>query len=100
MVILKPAKHGGVVSPHQDSTFVYSEKTPCVGFWFALDDATIENACLWGIPGSHKKGLACRWERDDNGKMKFVQLNKDLDYVHGKDEDKYVPLECPAGLLC
>jgi phytanoyl-CoA hydroxylase len=54
MVILKPAKHGGVVAPHQDSTFVFSEKTPCVGFWFALDDATKENACLWGIPGSHK----------------------------------------------
>jgi hypothetical protein len=44
--------------------------------------------------------LACRWEKDENGKMKFIQLNKDLDYVHGQDEDKYVPLECPAGLSC
>ncbi|HMG28806.1 MAG TPA: phytanoyl-CoA dioxygenase family protein [Jiangellaceae bacterium] len=25
--------------------------------WIALDDATIENGCLWVIPGSHPNGV-------------------------------------------
>ena len=28
-----------------------------VSCWTALDDATVENGCLWFIPGSHKWGL-------------------------------------------
>jgi len=24
------------------------------GLWFALEEATLENGCLWFIPGSHK----------------------------------------------
>lgn len=30
MVILKPANHGGVVTPHQDDTFIFTEKSGCV----------------------------------------------------------------------
>jgi hypothetical protein len=25
--------------------------------WIALDDATLENGCLWVIPGSHRSGV-------------------------------------------
>ena len=25
--------------------------------WIALDDATVENGCLWVIPGSHRPGI-------------------------------------------
>ena len=40
--------------PHQDNTFLYTEPRTCTGLWLALEDATINNGCLWAIPGSHK----------------------------------------------
>ena len=27
-----------------------------IGAWIAIDDANIENGCLWVIPGSHRNG--------------------------------------------
>src|SRR3712207_8586991 len=38
---------------------------------FALEDATVENGCLWAIPGGHKRGLKSRWLRSPDGPMKF-----------------------------
>ncbi|KAA0194238.1 hypothetical protein HAZT_HAZT010576 [Hyalella azteca] len=29
-----------------------TEPLSCVGLWFALEDATLENGCLWFSPGS------------------------------------------------
>ncbi len=50
MFIFKHAKIGGVVDVHQDSTFLYTEPDSCIGYWFALEDATIDNGCLWAKP--------------------------------------------------
>lgn len=25
-----------------------------MGYWFPIDDATLQNGCLWYVPGSHK----------------------------------------------
>lgn len=42
------------VSPHQDATFLYTEPLGRVlGVWIAMEDALLENGCLWFIPGSH-----------------------------------------------
>lgn len=57
MAILKPPEIGGEVPPHQDSTFLYDEPQTLVGFWIPLQDATVNNGCLWGIPESHKGKL-------------------------------------------
>src|SRR5215212_457835 len=54
MYIFKQPNIGGEVTCHQDSTFLYTEPTDIVGLWFALEDATIENGCLWAIPGGHR----------------------------------------------
>lgn len=69
MVIFKPPGIGGEVSPHQDATFLYSEPNKLYGFWIALEDATVENGCLWFIPKSHNNGL-------DNGR-RFVRDHSD-----------------------
>ena len=54
MYILKSAKVGGVVSKHQDASFLgTAPRDTVIGFWVALDDATLENGCLWAAPGSH-----------------------------------------------
>ena len=65
MYIFKQPNIGGEVTCHQDATFLYTEPLRMVGLWFALEDATIENGCLWAIPGGHKLGLKSRFVRVD-----------------------------------
>ncbi|KAK7899878.1 hypothetical protein LTR67_003624 [Exophiala xenobiotica] len=55
MVICKQPEIGGAVPPHQDSTFLYTKQPSAVGFWIALEDATVENGCLSFAPGSHRR---------------------------------------------
>jgi len=58
MYIFKQARIGGEVTSHQDSTFLYTTpRQTCIGLWLALDDATLENGCLWVRPGSHHEHL-------------------------------------------
>ena len=60
MVIFKPPKIGGTVNPHRDSTFLYTTPMNVVGFWIALEDADVENGCLWFAPGTHRTGITGR----------------------------------------
>ncbi|MBO6574399.1 MAG: phytanoyl-CoA dioxygenase family protein [Rhodothermales bacterium] len=53
MYILKPPHIGGEVSLHQDSTYIYTEPDSCLGLWFALEDATEENGCMYFLPGDY-----------------------------------------------
>ncbi|XP_030673840.1 phytanoyl-CoA dioxygenase domain-containing protein 1 isoform X5 [Nomascus leucogenys] len=58
MYIFKQPHFGGEVSPHQDASFLYTEPLGRVlGMWIAVEDATLENGCLWFIPGSHTRAL-------------------------------------------
>jgi phytanoyl-CoA hydroxylase len=93
MYIFKQPNIGGEVTCHQDSTFLYTEPIDIVGLWFALEDATIENGCLWAIPGGHRSGLKSRWVRTAEG-MKFKTFN-----AEPWPEDKLVPLEVSKGSL-
>jgi len=94
MYIFKQPNIRGEVSCHQDSTFLYTEPIDIAGLWFALEDATVENGCLWAIPGGHKHGLKSRWVRNANGKMEFKTLQEDP-----WDEKELVPLEVTKGSL-
>jgi phytanoyl-CoA hydroxylase len=71
MYIFKQPRIGGEVTCHQDATFLYTEPLRLVGLWFALEDATIDNGCLWTIPGGHKLGLKSRFMRADAGGTRF-----------------------------
>lgn len=63
MVIFKPPKIGGVVNVHQDSCFLHTTPMKLVGFWIALEDADLENGCMWFAPGTHKNGITGRMVR-------------------------------------
>jgi ectoine hydroxylase-related dioxygenase (phytanoyl-CoA dioxygenase family) len=39
---------------HQDSYYFRFDTQPQVGVWVALSRATLENGCLWVLPGSHR----------------------------------------------
>ena len=94
MYIFKQPNIGGEVNCHQDSTFIYTEPTDIAGLWFALEDATIENGCLWAIPGGHKRGLKSRWVRSPEGPMKFDVYDEEP-----WPENELVPLEVRKGSL-
>jgi ectoine hydroxylase-related dioxygenase (phytanoyl-CoA dioxygenase family) len=55
MVICKQPEIGGAVPPHQDSTFLYTDPPSAVGWWYALEDCTVENGCLSFAAGSHRR---------------------------------------------
>jgi len=75
MYIFKQPDIGGEVTCHQDATFLYTEPPSVTGFWFALEDATQENGCMWAIPGGHKLGLKKRFVRAAEGGTKFETLD-------------------------
>lgn len=56
-VFLKRAQFGSPKAYHQDISVWIKYYTHTLSCWVALDDATIENACLVFIPGSHTWGL-------------------------------------------
>ncbi|MDH4260845.1 MAG: phytanoyl-CoA dioxygenase family protein [Gammaproteobacteria bacterium] len=54
MYIFKQARIGGEVKCHTDHTYLWTEPRTVIGFWFAIDDATVENGCMWALPGGHR----------------------------------------------
>ena len=75
MTIMKPPGIGGEVTCHQDSAFLYTEPESCVGFWLAIDEATLENGCMEFIPGEHEKPLRRLFRRKDGGGTEFINLD-------------------------
>ena len=71
MYIFKQPRIGGEVTCHQDATFLFIEPQRMSGLWFALEDATVDNGCLWVIPGGHKLGLKSRFLRAAGGGTRF-----------------------------
>jgi phytanoyl-CoA hydroxylase len=95
MYIFKQPGIGGEVTCHQDSTFLYTEPLSVTGLWFALEDATQENGCLWALAGGHKTGLKSRFVRAPEGGTRFVVF----DPTPWPPEAALVPLEVAAGTL-
>ena len=100
MYIFKQPSIGGEVTCHQDATFLYTDPMSVTGFWFAIEDATLENGCLWAAPGGHKTGLRQVFKRagamsDDDGTIFEVLDPTPLP----TPPSELVPLEVPAGTL-
>lgn len=96
MYIFKQPFIGGAVGEHQDGTFLYTEPQSCLGFWWALEDCTTQNGCLWAVPGSHRLGVHRRFRRAAAPKtgVEFVPPEPVKWDLSGA-----VPLECGAGTL-
>ncbi|HEX8492742.1 MAG TPA: phytanoyl-CoA dioxygenase family protein [Pyrinomonadaceae bacterium] len=95
MYIFKQPNIGGEVACHQDSTFLYTEPMSVVGLWFALEEATRENGCLWALPGGHKAGLKSRFLRAPGGGGTRFLVFDDTPW----QQEGLVPLEVPEGAL-
>ncbi len=63
---------------HQDNFYLLASPATCIAAWTAIDDATLDNGCLYVVPGSHRGGILCpegeeeRWmEYGDSHISKF-----------------------------
>lgn len=93
MYIFKHAKVGGEVTLHQDASFLMTTPDTLMGLWFALDDATVENGCLWALPGGHQSPVHTYFIRERD-KLVF-----DKQYEPDWDESKLQPIEVKRGSL-
>lgn len=75
MAIFKQPGIGGEVGVHQDACFLYTEPLSVLGFWVALEEATLDNGCLWVAPGGHRGPLRRRFRRAAGGGTEFVALD-------------------------
>lgn len=94
MLIFKKPKIGEIVKPHQDSTFLYTEPPTCIGLWFPLlEDVTLENGCLWFVPGSHKDKVHQRFIRNLTKDPLLLMEGKLPDY----SDEEYIPVPAKIG---
>jgi phytanoyl-CoA hydroxylase len=94
MYIFKPPRVGGEVTLHCDHTFLWTDPASVTGFWFALEDATLENGCLWAVPGGHRQPVRTRFRRAAAGGTEFEVFDP-APYP----TDTEVPLEVGKGTL-
>jgi phytanoyl-CoA hydroxylase len=91
MYIFKQPYIGGEVTCHQDSSFLETKEPSLVAIWIALEDSTLENGCLWGIPGVYKQPLRSLYHRD--GDRATLQILNETPW----DIHKAIPLPLKKG---
>ena len=90
--LIKPP-HGNPTAWHLDVPYWSFDSHDAISFWVALDDATLENGCMWYIPGSHKTA------RFDNNVGIGHNVGELFNvYPEWRDIDP-VPVPCPAGSI-
>ena len=93
MLFIKPPRFPGQAW-HQDEIYIPTRDRSLTGGWIALDDATVENGCMWVLPGSHRNGYLYP-QRDHNRPEEFDSAGE----CYGFDEGGEVPVECAAGAV-
>jgi ectoine hydroxylase-related dioxygenase (phytanoyl-CoA dioxygenase family) len=80
---------------HQDEGFIPTRDRSLNAAWMALDDATVENGCLWVIPGSHQRGIIWPHREHDDERFDCVVESFQFPYT----DDDAIPLEAKAGSI-
>ena len=77
---------------HQDEIYIPTRDRSLCGAWIAVDDATIDNGCLWVLPESHKAGkLYPQRDHQQHGTFDFAPES------YGFDDRAEIPVEVKAG---
>jgi phytanoyl-CoA hydroxylase len=95
MYIFKQPRIGGEVTCHTDHTYLWTEPRSVVGFWFAIDDATKENGCLWALPGGHRIPVKGRSRLNEAGTATVMDVFDPEPYP----SEGLVALEAARGTL-
>jgi ectoine hydroxylase-related dioxygenase (phytanoyl-CoA dioxygenase family) len=80
---------------HQDEDYIPTRDRSLTGGWIAMDDATVENGCLWVIPGSQKRGIL--WQQDFHEDARFDCSHESFGFPYTNDDA--VPVEVKAGSI-
>jgi phytanoyl-CoA hydroxylase len=78
---------------HQDEIYIPTRDRSLTGAWIALDDATVENGCLWLLPGSHLRGVLYRQEPHFDPRFDGAEASCGFP----DDEKSAIPAEMSAG---
>ena len=78
---------------HQDEAHIPTRDRSLTAAWIALDDAAVENGCLWVIPGSHHAGVLYPVREQHDTRFDCTQEAHGFGY----HEEDAVPVELPAG---
>lgn len=78
---------------HQDEYFIPTRDRSLTAVWIALDDATVENGCLWVLPGSHRRGVLYPTHEQSDPRFDCTIEA----YAFPYRDDDAVPVEIPAG---
>ncbi len=74
MFIFKQPGIGGEVRWHQDASFFVTTPQTVTTFWFALEEATLANGCLWVQPGGHRGPLREQFVREGD-ELRLLKLD-------------------------
>lgn len=91
MLFVKPPGFQGQAW-HQDEVYIPTRDRSLIGAWIAIDDATVENGCLWIVPGSHRTGFAYPQAAHENP--------EEFDFApesYGFDDSLEIPVEVKSG---
>ena len=80
---------------HQDEGFIPTRDRSLTAAWMALDDATVENGCLWVIPGSHRLGVL--WPHREHDDERFDCVVEAFHFPYTDDDS--IPVEVKAGAI-
>jgi ectoine hydroxylase-related dioxygenase (phytanoyl-CoA dioxygenase family) len=95
MYIFKQPKIGGVIRWHQDATYFFTTPQSVLTFWFAIEDANIENGCLQVDKQGADFVLKEQFKRYADDTTELMVL-KNVDWP---TQDRALPLEVKAGSL-
>ena len=98
--LYKPPHTGGNVDWHQDDYyFGVNKKDAVASCWLALDDATVDNGCMWVVPGAHRRMYDHQKNWDPKDKKGFFFSIKD-EFLPGRrrqaDRDQARPVPVPS----
>ena len=86
--VAKPPEARTELPWHQDNGYTPLVPEEYLTCWLALDDADLDNGCLWVIPGSHGRGTLPHHNDERGGPFRVG---------HAGPEDDGIPVPVPRG---
>jgi ectoine hydroxylase-related dioxygenase (phytanoyl-CoA dioxygenase family) len=77
---------------HQDNFYLLAKPATCIAAWTAIDDADVDNGCLYVVRGSHRETILCPKE----GEERWYSYGDGHISKFPRDE-KPVPVPVPRG---
>ena len=75
--ILKPARVGAATPWHQDEAYWNAEmEYNAISIWIPLQEATLENGCMWFIPASHRGDVQSHHSINHDPRVHGLELDQ------------------------